>query len=257
MSLEGMHPMKKSALPRYYQLKEIIRSKVRNREWQAGDLLPSEREFCELYGMSRMTVRQALTELVNEGMLHRKHGKGTYVNQLSHSHPQLLTRLAGFTELVEAQGQQSLTKVLYAQMKPADKVTAKQLRIKTGQLIFCLQRLRLISETPIALESGLISFIGCEQLLKEDLEHNSLFQLLETKYGLPPLKSEQELDIGVVGTEDADYLNIPTGSPTHLIQVTVYTERDQPILYGRSIYRNTSIKVLRDTSIAYPVYSFH
>jgi GntR family transcriptional regulator len=75
MSLEGIHPMiKKSALPRYYQLKEIIRSKIRNREWQAGDLLPSERDFCELYGMSRMTVRQALTELVNEGMLHREHG---------------------------------------------------------------------------------------------------------------------------------------------------------------------------------------
>jgi GntR family transcriptional regulator len=256
MSLDGIHQaVKKSALPRYSQLKEIIRSKIRCREWQPGDLLPSERAFCIQYGMSRMTVRQALTELVNEGMLHREHGKGTFVNQFSD--PRLLTRLTGFTEQVEAQGQQSLTKVLSAQMKPADKVTARQLRIKTGRLIFCLQRLRLVNETPIALESGLISFIGCEQLLEEDLEHNSLFQLLETKYGLPPLKAEQELDIGIVGIKEAGYLNMPIGSPIHMVQVTVYTERDQPILYGTSIYRNTSIKVMRDTSIVYPVYSFH
>ncbi|WP_165423205.1 GntR family transcriptional regulator [Ktedonosporobacter rubrisoli] len=256
MSLENTRPiLKKTALPRYYQLKEIIRAKIRSQEWQPGDLLPSERELGELYGISRMTARQAVSELVSEGILYRERGIGTFVSQVFSS--QQTTRLTGFTELVEAQGQKARTKVLVATLRPANLTSARQFRIKVGQPIFYMRRLRLVNWTPVVLERGCISFNGCEQLLEEDLEQNSLFQLLETKYGLPPLKSEHDLDIGRVGVEESGYLNLPIGSPVHIMHGTIYTEHDLPIVDCTSIYRNTSIKLVRQVDQDYPVYAFH
>ncbi len=82
-----------SPLPRYYQLKEIMRERVRAGEWKPGDLIPSERELGETYGISRMTARQAITDLVNEGLFYREQGKGTFVSrnkitqQLIRAHP--------------------------------------------------------------------------------------------------------------------------------------------------------------------------
>ncbi|BCL81712.1 GntR family transcriptional regulator [Ktedonobacteria bacterium brp13] len=73
----------KGPLPRYYQLKEIMSEKISTGEWKPGGLIPSERELGEQYGISRMTARQAITELVNEGLLFREQGKGTFVSRIT------------------------------------------------------------------------------------------------------------------------------------------------------------------------------
>src|SRR5260221_8871925 len=101
---------KNSPLPRYYQLKEIMRERVRAGEWKPGDLIPCERELGEKYGISRMTARQALTELVNEGLFYREQGKGTFVSQRKIT--QQLIPLTGFTEDIRERGQRPGTKVL-------------------------------------------------------------------------------------------------------------------------------------------------
>src|SRR2546426_12519287 len=136
-----------SPLPRYYQLKEIMRERVRAGEWQPGDLIPSERELGETYGISRMTARQAITDLVNEGLFYREQGKGTFVSQ--NKITQQLIRLTGFTEDIRARGQRPGTKVISAEMHPADEATAEKLRIDHGTPIFRLQRLRLVDEESV------------------------------------------------------------------------------------------------------------
>src|SRR5258708_38361115 len=156
-----------SPLPRYYQLKEIMKERIRSGEWKPGDLIPSERELGETYGISRMTARQAITDLVNEGLFYREQGKGTFVSR--NKITQQLIRLTGFTEDIRARGQQPSTKVLSAQLTPANEVTAERLRIQTGQIVFYLQRLRLADGEPLAIESSQLSFKGCEKLLEEDL----------------------------------------------------------------------------------------
>ncbi len=227
--------LKSGPLPRYYQLKEIIREKVNVGQWQPGSLIPSERELCEQYGISRMTARQSITELVNEGYLYREQGKGTFVAQPKIT--QQLMKLTGFTEDIQARTQRPGTKVLDKQMWPADESTATKLRIKPGQPLFRVQRLRLAEDAPLALETSVISFIGCEKLLEEDLEQQSLYYLLETKYGLPPLEAEQELEAGLARDNEARLLQISPGSPVLLIRRTTYTERGQPLEYAKSIYR--------------------
>lgn len=223
-----------SPLPRYYQLKEILRERIRSGEWKPGSLIPSERELSEKYGISRMTARQAITDLVNEGIFYREQGKGTFVSNRKIT--QQLIHLTGFTEDIRARGQLPSTKVLSAEMSPADDATAEKLRIETGTLIFRLQRLRLADEEPLAIEVSQIHFKGCERLLEEDLEHNSLYRVLESKFGIMLMEADQELEAGLVGNDEAQILNIAPGSPVLFTRRTTYTERNQPIEYARAMY---------------------
>jgi GntR family transcriptional regulator len=230
-----MSVAKRGPLPRYYQLKEIIREKVRHGDWPPGVPIPSERELGEQYGISRMTARQSITELVNEGLLYREQGKGTFVGRPKIA--QQLLRLTGFTEDMQARQQRPGAKVLSAAMVPADGATAERLRVKPGQPVFRLHRLRLADAEPLALETSIISFIGCERLLDEDLERDSLYHLLEVKHDLPPLAAEQEMEAGLARAEEAAVLRVEVGSPILLTRRLTATRRGQPIEYAESIYR--------------------
>lgn len=223
-----------SPVPRYYQLKEIMRERVRSGEWKPGEHIPSERELGETYSISRMTVRQAITDLVNEGLFYREQGRGTFVSERKMT--QQLIHLTGFTEDIRARGQVPSTKVLSAQMCPADEGAAKRLRITVGQMIFCLRRLRLADNEPLAIEFSQVHFANCEKLLEEDLENNSLYRLLETKYGTPPMEAEQELEAGLAGNEEAHILKIPIGSPVLFTRRITYTDRNQPFEYAKAVY---------------------
>ena len=230
-----MHTIyRNSPIPRYHQLKEILRERIRSGEWKPGALIPSERELSEQYGISRMTARQAITDLVNEGVFYREQGRGTFVTQRKIT--QQLMRLTGFTEDISARGQQPSTRVLSSRMVLADEQTAERLQIPPGQSIFELQRLRLADNVPLAVELSQLSFKGCERLVEEDLEHNSLYRLLESRYGVPLVEAEQEIEAGLAGPEEADLLKIPGGSSVLYTRRVTYTDRNVPIEYARSVY---------------------
>ena len=223
-----------SPLPRYFQLKEIMRESIRVGEWKPGDLIPSERELGEIYGISRMTARQAITELVNEGLFYREQGKGTFVSQSKIT--QQLIHLTGFTEDISARGQRPGTKVISAAMHVADEVIAEKLHINPGTPIFRLQRLRLADEEPLAIELSQIIFKNCERLLEENLEQNSLYRLLEAKYGITLMEADQEIEAGLASNEDAQLLKIAPGSAVLYTRRVTYTERNQPVEYAQSVY---------------------
>jgi GntR family transcriptional regulator len=227
--------VKNGPLPRYYQLREIIRERIVSGDWAPGSLIPSERELCERYGISRMTARQSITDLVNEGLLYREQGKGTYVGRPKIA--QQLLRLTGFTEDMKSRDQRPGAKVLTAEMWPADDETAERLRIRAGQPVYRLQRLRLADSEPLALETSCISFIGCERLLGNDLARDSLYDLLETVYDVPPLEAEQELEAGIAVEEEAWHLEVVFGSPVLRTRRITTTRRNQPIEYATSVYR--------------------
>lgn len=227
--------VKSGSLPRYYQLKELIRERIRSGEWSPGSLIPSERALCERYGISRMTARQSITELVNEGLLYREQGKGTYVGRPKIA--QQLLRLTGFTEDMRAREQRPGAKVLSAEMWPADEATAERLRVKVGQLVYRLRRLRMADAEPLAVETSCISFLGCERLLDHDLERDSLYQLLEVTFDVPPLEAEQELEADLARDDDALLLEVAAGSPVLRTRRVTATRRNQPVEYATSVYR--------------------
>jgi GntR family transcriptional regulator len=226
-----------SPVPRYYQLKEILRDRVRSGAWKPGDLIPSERELSESYGISRMTARQAVTDLVNEGIFYREQGKGTFVSHNKIMQP--LIRLSGFTEDITARGQRPGTRVLSARMWPADQMTAERLQIEIGTPVVRLERLRLADEEPLAVERSQIHFRGCERLLEEDLAHHSLYQLLERKFAIPLMAADQELEAGLANTEDAQLLHIEVGSAVLYTRRITFTDRNVAVEYARSVYCGT------------------
>lgn len=224
-----------SPVPRYHQLKEILRERIRSGEWKPGDLIPSERELSESYDISRMTARQAITDLVNEGVFYREQGRGTFVTQ--NKITQQLLHLTGFTEDIRARGQRPSTRVLAASLQPADETAATQLRLAPGEPIFVLRRLRLADDEPLAIEVSMLNFKGCEQLAEEDLEHQSLYQLLESRYGIPLMEADQEIEAGLASEEEAKILNVPPGSAVLFTRRTTFTDRNRPIEYAKSVYR--------------------
>lgn len=227
-------------LPRYYQLKELIRDGIRSGEWTPGSLIPSERALCERYGISRMTARQSVTELVNEGLLYREQGKGTYVGRPKIA--QQLLRLTGFTEDMQARDKRPGAKVLSAEMWPANEVTAERLRVKVGQPVYRLRRLRMADSEPLAVETSCVSFLGCERLLHHDLERESLYRLLETTYDVPPLEADQELEADLAGDEDAQLLRVAPGSPVLRTRRVTETRRGVPVEYATSVYRGDTYR---------------
>lgn len=227
--LDKRHP-----LPMYYQLKELIREKIAAGEWQPGDLIPSERELSERYSISRMTVRQALTELANDGLLHRDQGRGTFV-----ARPKIrerLSRLTSFTEDMRARGKQASAQVLRLEMVPAGAKVADALQIEFAQPVALIKRLRLADAEPVGIECCHLSFEGCETVLQEDLS-GSLYELLGKRFGLVPIWAQEELEAGVCGPREAQTLGMQRGEPVLLIRRWTFDQDQRPIEYVESVYR--------------------
>ncbi|OAA83067.1 HTH-type transcriptional repressor YvoA [Clostridium ljungdahlii] len=110
---------KDNPLPLHYQIKEILQEMIENEELKPGDAIPTERELCEVQGVSRMTVNKAIMSLVNEGAIYRKQGKGTFVSEAKVNRQ--LSRLKSFTEEMEDEGHKTNTKVLNFQVKKLQK----------------------------------------------------------------------------------------------------------------------------------------
>ncbi len=225
-------------LPMYYQLKEIIREKVTRGEWKPGKLIPSERELSKQYGISRMTVRQALTELTQEGVLRRKQGVGSFVAELKIE--QQLTGLTGFTEDMRKRGLQAKARVLRLEaiQPPADVVTA--LQISPQQPVVLLERLRMVGQEPMALEASHLHFPQVTELLEEDFESRSLYELLAEKYNIVPTKAKQSIEAALPNRREQRLLGLPGGSPVLRNRRTTFDQNGRPFEYTKSAYRGDS-----------------
>lgn len=225
---------KDAPTPVYYQLKKLIRRKIESGEWRVGDLIPSERELCEQHGISRMTVRRALGDLVHEGLLRREQGKGTFIAEPKIT--QHLRQLTSFTQEMRARHKIPGAKVLQLQFQPASPIVAEALQVEPDQSVIVAERLRLADGEPMAVETCHLHFEGCEELVNEDLT-KSLYRLLRQKYGIIPTRAEQQMEAGYCPSGKADLLAVPAGMPVLLNQRTTYDQHDQAFEYVESVYR--------------------
>ncbi len=222
-------------LPMYYQLKELIREELGAGKWQPGDLIPSERELSERYGISRMTARQALTELTNEGLLRREQGKGTFVSEPRIE--QRLTRLTGFTEDMRKRGLRPGVRVLRLEAMDAPVRVAEALQIEPGVPIVLLERLRLAESTPMAIETGYVYFDRAHKLLEEDYQGGSLYHLLAEKYDVVPTRAEQQIEAALCSQRRRELLELDEVAPVLRTKRVTYEQRGRPFEYVEAIYR--------------------
>ena len=140
-----------SKIPLYYQLYEILLSRIKDGTWQPEDMLPSEAELVEQYDLSRATVRQAFDMLVNQGWIYRRRGQGTFVSRPTIE--QNLSRIVSFWEDMKQRGLKPGTKVISREIIPASEDIARELQVAPGEDLALIVRLRLADGEPMSLES--------------------------------------------------------------------------------------------------------
>jgi GntR family transcriptional regulator len=231
-------------IPLYYQLKEKLSAAILQGELPPGALLPSERELSDHYEISRMTVRQALGEMVKEGLLVREQGKGTFVAEPKIA--QGLLKLTSFSEDMRSRGfkPDSQVRAVYVQDATAHVANALRLgRQEENQQVIIYERVRLADQKPMAYEISHLPSKRFPEFERESLRSASLYTLLEEKYGLTIRYARQTIEVGLSRPAESDILGIPAGSAVLLIERTTYDADDEPIEFVKSVYRGDRYKL--------------
>src|SRR5206468_3056474 len=176
----------------------------------AGSPVPTERLLMAQLGTSRTTVRQALAELVGEGRLVRRQGSGTYVAEPKVTWP---LRMTSFTEQANATGRSASTELIDARRDRARDEIAQLLGLRPGSLVHSIERLRLVHDTPMALETSHLSATRFPGLARHLRRSDSLYRVLRDEYGVVPVSAEETIETASATPREAELLNTETGAP--------------------------------------------
>lgn len=221
---------KNSPIPYHYQLTEIVRKLISQKQWRHGDKLPSEREFCETFKISRITVRKALDSLATEGLIQTTKGIGTFVSEQKY-----LEKWAGFpigfTDSLANQGYRIETQVLTLETIPSTEKISQELELSPGELVLHLHRLRFIAQEPILIVSSYLPQHLVPEIEKNDFTHNSLYQVLRSNYGVKIDKVKRGIEAVAATEKEARLLQVDLGAPLLQIESTSYTPDGKPVEY--------------------------
>jgi GntR family transcriptional regulator len=179
-------------VPLYYQLVEELRDRIRAGDLRPGEQLPGERELSEQFGISRMTVRQALQYLIREEALVARQGLGTFVAE-----PKLTTNplhVLGFTEEMMQRGASAASRVIEQKVVTPPALVAAQLGLPDGERTTCIVRLRLSDDVPVLLETVHVPAARFADLERADLSRQSLYKLIHERYGVTLKGSSHTLE---------------------------------------------------------------
>jgi GntR family transcriptional regulator len=242
MDIRKNHP-----IPVYYQLAQELQRRIEAGLLKPGDLVPSERELADTYGISRMTVRQGLANLVSEGLLSRERGRGTFVTI-----PKIdkrLGSLTSFTEDMRSRGKRASSRVLSARMVLPTPRVVEGLKVPEGQMVALVERLRLADNEPVGIERAHLFFAGCEAVLERDLT-GSLYQILRSELGVFPTSAEERIEAGACSPHEAEVLGITRQTPVLLITRITLTQHQRPFEFVDSVYRGDRYALRVSLSVA-------
>lgn len=223
-----------SGVPLYYQLKEQIREDILSGGYKEGDLIPSERELGDQYGLSSTTIRRALNDLVQENLLERKAGKGTFVRLKKVKRD--LRKVIGFTKNMQEMGLIPSTQVISNKVVAANAYARSCLHLDRGSKIMRLKRLRIANNIPMMLETRYIRTDLCPGIELEKLD-SSLWKVFEEKYGLKPNRHSQNMNVTTITGHSANLLTLKEGAHVFLIKGITYVLDNLPIECEQSLYR--------------------
>ena len=232
---------KSSGIPLHAQLAGMLRKRIRDHELRPHAQLASERTLCERHGVSRITVRKALSDLLHEGLIYTTVGKGTYVadSRLDEE----LQPLSSFSQDMERRGMTVSSRVLEAGIVNADDDMAARLQIPRGAEVVSLHRLRLANGLSVAVQLTLLPHHLCPALLQYDLSTRSLFDVLRTAYHLQLVRADTVIEATLACPEETRLLNLPTAAAVLVSEQTTYLNTDDIIELTRSVFRGDRYKL--------------
>ncbi len=226
--------------PLYDQLVDILTEKIEH-EYRPGDLLPSERELSDRYGLSRTTVRLALQELERLGLVVRQHGRGTFVADRSAQATNLMQTYS-FTEQMRAMGRVPETTILEFCELEADKNLAEHLALRLGDRVYKLKRLRSADGMPLMVERAYLPVRKFLSLQRDMLENRALYDVIENEYHETIRVAEEEVFASIARSADAHLLDIPENAPVLDLVRTTYNLGNEIIEYTLSVARADQFK---------------
>lgn len=227
---------KETRIPLYFQLKELIVKEIKNGSYQKDSLIPTEKEISEFYGISRTTVRQAISELVQEGWLYRVKSKGTFV-----SHPKLkqdfIQQLESYEDQIRRSGMVPSTEILELKTMKASSIIAANLNLEVSQKVVFLFRRRFADNEPMVTIKTYLPYDQCAFVLKHDFNKEALYKVLK-KTDTTEIKYVNRLVEAAEAVQpDENYLNIKRGKPIQLITSVGFNAYNRPIEYSIARYR--------------------
>ncbi len=228
-----------SRVPLYYQLLDEIEEKIRSDAWPRGEKIPAERELCEIYGVSRITVRKAIDELTRSGKLTRLQGKGTFVSEQPIT--QTLGSIYSFSQEMEKQGKISTTNVLDIETIVADKKMADRLNINIGDEVLVLKRLRLADKQPIMYERTYFEKSKFKKLENIDFNQVGLYKTLELEFGIKSTKAVERFRACELTVNEAELLDAKPYSYGLVVQRTLYSN-DQIVSWSSLVSKGDSFE---------------
>ena len=222
-----------SKLPLYDQIERNLRDLIINGQLQPGQMVPSEWDLSDLYGVSRLTVRKALEELVRQNWLERKHGVGTFVRQPAIA--SIAASKLSFTEQMRAIGRKPSSRLIEHRVVPATVKIARALRLQEGEPVFEITRLRLADELPILLETACLSAQRFSSLAGRSWSDNdSLYRILAEEYQVSVTGLDHTIKPVLLTETEARYLQAKPGTPALLSEIVAFTREGVPVEYAWS-----------------------
>lgn len=227
--------------PIYVQISALIQKAISERRLKPDEKIPSASKLCELWGVSRMTVRQALQELVHRGVLYTVPKKGTFVALTPKIEPPV-DSLYGFTEAFGYQGQRPSSRVLSVNVFPAAHNLCEALQVEAGTMIIQIARVRLINDQVLGIERSHLRHADFPGLERFDWNSVSLYSTLRNNYHVDLDHAHHTIEAAPADSESAKILGVPLGFPVVLVERFTYTAANQLVEYVASIYRSDRVR---------------
>lgn len=219
-------------VPNYVKIHDSIKEQIEKGLWKIGERLPSERDLAENFAVSRMTARQAVTSLVDEGILERRVGSGTYV--ASRRVREKMRGTTSFTDIITAQGKTPSSEVLSYIKTAPNEVECEKLKISKDQLIIRMERIRYADQLPICFEVASVPYDLVKDFDKKSITSNFFKTLRENNYVIG--RSEQVISAKKASTEISEYLKTRVGSAILGLTQISYLADGQAFEYVLSQY---------------------
>lgn len=228
---------KHSPLPLYVQIRDRLRRQILDGSYEVHERLPSENEMMTTFGVSRITIRQALRDLHKEGLVFSAQGKGTFVSKPKAV--QNVQRLEGFGEAMAAQGYEASARVISIQQMKATKAVAAALGLQPGEDVVEVKRVRYLNRSPVCLDDSYFPMDIGQRMFSLDLS-GDIFPMLENLFGIPLGGADIGLDAILADEETQQYLSLKPGDAILRVERLTHDQNGRPIDFEYLCYRGDS-----------------
>ena len=230
--------------PRYHRIAETLRSRIRGGEWAPGAPLPNQRRLAREFGVTLMTLRQALEVLERDHLITRRHGLGTFVSAPSIDYE--ITKLRRFAGDLSAQGESVSTRVLGARPALPDHRVSAALGVPARGRVVVLERLRLVDGHPMSLQRSFLPASIGEEILGADFTATPLSQVLEFKLGIVVTHAREAVSAVRLGRREARELGCASGVPAFESERVSFDAAGQPVVFDRVFIPGDRFRITRE-----------